>query len=264
MTNYIKYVLSNFTRIELKDMDSVKLMNRKECKYIMDRKTLASILVDIQKDYYVLEINKQRMMPYESRYFDFPTMDMYTTHQNGKQNRYKIRVRTYKTTGQKFLELKFKNNKKRTIKKRMEITKITERAAVRDFFTKNYPGSFESLREVLRIDYNRITLVDKLYKERITIDLHLRYSSPNKKTAHESLAIIEIKHEGDLKTSAIDKILKEKRIKPLSMSKYCLGIFQHYDNVKTNRMNVKIRQINKILKPGNPKNKEIKASYKAS
>jgi hypothetical protein len=264
MTNYIKYTLSQFKKIELKEMDAVRLMNRKECKYIINSRTLISILNKLHQDYSILEINQQRVMPYESLYFDYPDLDLYRTHQNGKLNRYKIRKRTYKTTGQKFLELKFKNNKKRTIKKRMEITKETQRTDIKDFLSENFPHSIQGMKEVMKIDYDRITLVGKSLNERITIDLNLRYSSKNKKTAYENLAIIELKHEGNLKTSTIESVLKEKGIKPMSMSKYCLGISQHYEQVKTNSINVKIRQINKILKLGNPSNRDTITSNKAS
>jgi hypothetical protein len=225
----------------------VKLMNRKESKYIINRKTLALILDKIHEDYFILEIQKQRLMPYESRYFDSPHFDLYNTHQNGKLNRYKIRKRTYMTTGLQFLELKFKNNKKRTIKKRIEITETTHRNEIKEFLYKYYPDSINKLREVLKINYDRITLVDKSLKERITIDLNLRFTADHKSTSYEDMAIIEIKHEGDLKSSSIDRELKEKRIKPISISKYCLGIYRHYDHVKTNRIKIKIREMNKAL-----------------
>ena len=54
-------------------------------------------------------------------YFDTPDRQMYAEHQRGRKNRQKIRVRRYESSGVSFLEVKRKNNKGRTDKKRMEI-----------------------------------------------------------------------------------------------------------------------------------------------
>lgn len=262
--NYLKYTLNNFEGIALKDMDSVKLMNRKESKYTIRTLTLLSVLDQIHQDYYILDIDQQRIMPYETVYYDYPDFALYTSHQNGKLNRYKVRTRTYEQTGSRFLELKFKTNKKITIKKRipaMAPFKLEEHKA---FMTKYFPLSPQFLEEKIQINYNRITLVDKALKERITIDLNLRYKSESIITGCEDLSIIEIKHEGDLKSSKIENVLRERKIKPLSISKYCLGISQHYGQVKSNNMYEKIREINKTLKAGNDKLKDIIRIEKAS
>lgn len=239
--------LNKFDTIKLKDMDSVKLMNRKECKYTVSYVNLLSILDKLKDEYYVLDINGEKLMPYESIYYDMPNFNLYTSHQNGKQNRYKVRSRTYALTGDSFLELKFKNNKKRTIKKRIKVAKDYDLFDNKSFLEDNLPFSPKRLEKKIEIKYKRITLVDKNYKERVTIDLNLSYFSDKKETTYDDLSIIEIKYEGDRRDSKMDTTLRDERIKPLSFSKYCLGISQHYSDVKQNSMNIKIREINKNL-----------------
>ncbi len=248
----MNYKLEDFETIKLKEMDKVKLMNRKECKFTVHYTTLYSILDRIKDDYYILDIEGLKEMPYESVYYDMPDFSLYRTHQNGKLNRYKVRERTYTLTGKKFLELKFKNNKKRTIKERIELFDNSGLIGNEEFLESKLPFNSSALEEKIMVKYHRITLVDKSMKERVTIDFNLGYSSAKGTTSHENLAIIEIKYEGNCRESIIDGVLKDKRIKPLSISKYCLGISQHYSMVKKNSINIKIRQINKVLQSANP------------
>ena len=244
----IKQKLKNFESIKLKDMDSVKLMNRKECKYTVSYSTLITLLGELKEDYFILEIDGENLMPYESVYYDMPDFKLYTSHQNGKQNRYKVRSRTYALTGDKFLELKFKNNKKRTIKERIKVEKNGQWLENIKFLEKYLPFPPNDLEKKLEIQYERITLVDKSLKERVTIDLNLSFFSKNEKSNFSDISIIEIKYEGNRRDSKMDKTLRENRIKPLSFSKYCLGISQHFSEVKHNSMNMKIREINKNIK----------------
>lgn len=243
----ISRVVDRFQSIDLKSMDSVKLMNRNERKYTVSMESLFSLLIELSHDYYVLEIDEERFMPYRSVYYDKPEFDLYTSHQNGKQNRYKVRSRTYDLTGDSFLELKFKNNKKRTIKRRIPFDSDKSIHENREFLDRHLPFSTSDLEEKIEISYKRITLVDKSMKERVTIDLDLSYRTEDETSQFKQLAIIEIKFEGNIRDSRMNRALKGYRIKPLSFSKYCLGISQHYDSVKQNSMNVKLREINKKI-----------------
>jgi len=241
----MKDIIEDFEAISLKKMDRVKLMNRNEQKYTVSYSCLRTLLADLVDDYYVLEIENERFMPYKSVYYDDPDFTLYTTHQNGKQNRYKVRSRTYGLTGDIFLELKFKNNKKRTIKRRIPLVNNEGLNENREFLQDNLPFSTDDLAEKIAISYRRITLVDKSMKERVTIDLNLSFNADGKESSYDHLAIIEIKFEGNIRDSKMSHTLKQYRIKPLSFSKYCLGISQHFDSVKQNNMNIKLREINK-------------------
>ncbi len=114
----ISEIISKYNGISLREMDAVKLMNRTDRKYWFHRSYLVDILADVVQDYYILEVDKERNLPYSTTYYDTKNDDMYDNHHRGKMNRYKIRRRNYISTKSSFLEVKFKSNKGRTIKVR--------------------------------------------------------------------------------------------------------------------------------------------------
>ncbi|MDC7227711.1 MAG: polyphosphate polymerase domain-containing protein [Spirochaetales bacterium] len=240
-------ILGDFRTVGIEETDKVKLMNRKECKYVLSINDLGKLLAELHNEYSLVEINDKTIMPYKSVYYDLPDFALYRTHQNGKLNRFKVRSRTYVLTGTTFLEYKLKTNRKRTIKERIEVKEDYKFTDCEDFLSQRLPFSPSQLEEKLQVDYNRITLVDRAFSERVTIDANLHYSAALKESDFNDLVIIEIKREGNRKISPVKKLLQINRIQPFSISKYCLGISQLYSGVKTNLINTKIREINKML-----------------
>jgi hypothetical protein len=60
------------------------------------------------------------------------------------------------------------------------------------------------------------------------------------------MAIIEIKQDGNIRSSMKD-ILRQMRITPLKVSKYCLGTALTVEAIKKNRMKQKLRDIEKRI-----------------
>ena len=61
---------------------------------------------------------------YKSLYFDTEDRKFYNDHHNQRVHRHKVRYREYVDSGLVFLEIKCKNNKGKTIKKRLKVDKI--------------------------------------------------------------------------------------------------------------------------------------------
>lgn len=245
-------VLNTFDPVSLQEMDSVKLMNRIDTKFIINSKRLPHLLAEAAKGYDALEIDGQRITPYSTVYFDTDDLQMYTMHHNGKKNRYKVRMRAYENSGQSFLEVKHKNNRGRTSKKRIEIeheqfTHMAFSEVNRPFLENRVPYPVEALQPVLRNYFSRITLVDRNKTERITIDLGLKFRNveTNSEAPMDDLIIIEIKQDGAVK-SVFRSLLDQMHVLPGSMSKYCLGMVLVKPGIKMNRFKTKIRRINKI------------------
>jgi hypothetical protein len=244
----VKEILENFDPITLEEMDSVKLMDRTDTKFVFSIQQLPSILEEIQKYYRSLEVSKTRMSKYETLYYDTDNFSLYQRHQSGKMNRYKIRSRKYVESNLHFFEVKFKNNKGRTIKSRFKTKEIelqlSEKAKnmIRDHTTINP----ETLKPKLWVNYTRITLVNKTSPERLTIDVGLQYIANEKKIDLSQLVIAEVKREKATSVSPIINTLRNKRIKVGSMSKYCFGIINMYTSVRKNNFKEKLRHINKI------------------
>jgi hypothetical protein len=113
------------------------------------------------------------------------------------------------------------------------------------FLENNSPLKAETLIPQIWVNYKRITLVNKFYSERLTIDVDLNFLKENKISSQNSFSIFEIKQD-KTSTSPIIKILKNRRLRPGSMSKYCLGVIQLMPNLKKNRFKPSIIQLNKL------------------
>ena len=118
----IQNILNSFGPISLEEMDSIRLMNRMDTKYVFSAGLLPLILDTLTASYKILEIEQKRDLLYHSRYLDTEEMLFYLQHVTGKLARHKIRFRKYESTGTTFLEIKRKTNKNRTVKWRIRDT----------------------------------------------------------------------------------------------------------------------------------------------
>jgi hypothetical protein len=243
--------VGKFDRISLDEIRRVELMNRTDAKYVFRIDKLDIILRKALKNYMVLEVNNECIHPYSNQYYDTHDYEMYLNHHNGKLNRYKIRCRNYDVSDIAFLEIKFKSNKARTIKKRIRNNFSTNLNKVSsNFIENNSPYKSNELTPVLRNNFHRITLAHKTAKERITLDFNLTYTSnlSGIRKAHDlpNLAICEVKREGLIKTSEFVAILRSEHIRPSGMSKYCIGAALLYSDLKKNQFKRKLRFIENI------------------
>jgi hypothetical protein len=247
MKQETRKIVEAFWPISLMDMDQVSLMKRSDIKFILPKKQVLEILNSVLNDYRVLEVNEDRVMTYNSLYYDTPDNDFYQWHHNGKINRIKVRIRNYIESKIHFLEIKRKDGKGITHKSRIPIDGFEENLSKKskDFIQEITHRSYV-LSPKLENEFNRITLVSTLHKERATIDFNLNFRNEFKNKAFDNLAIIEIKQEGINRNSPIYRELKKRHILPNNISKYCLGIISLYEDVKYNSFKIKLLQIQKI------------------
>ena len=242
----LREIVEKMEPISLKEMDRVSLMNRTDTKFYLHEKYLPHILSTIQNNYFVLEIEAERIMPYESHYYDTPTFTMYHWHHSGKSNRFKVRRRQYLLTGEMYLEVKFKNNKGKTLKKRELDGKKGDEGQF--FVEKNTPFKHEDLQYILSNRFLRIMLINKHINERISIDLNLSYHKLQSETINiPHLAIIEIKSELHAENSEMQRTLKGLQIYPQSFSKFVTGCHLFYKNLRFNRFKGRFLKINKLI-----------------
>jgi hypothetical protein len=241
-------ILNKFSPITLEEMDDVKLQDRADTKFVFPVRDLPSVLEKLSEDYRALEVNSLRMSRYQTLYYDTEDFQLYIAHQNGKASRYKIRARKYVDSDLHFFEIKFKNNKGRTIKERVKIKKIkdTLNNKTAAFLKERTAFDPASLKSKLWVNYSRTTLVNTLTKERVTIDSNLSFEKNGLHKPYDHIAIVEVKQE-KASASFFGKIMKERRIENGSMSKYCIGVTQMYDHVKKNNFKPRLLFLNKIL-----------------
>jgi hypothetical protein len=241
-------VMARFQAIDLDALKQVKLMERTDKKFLVHMNQLAGILRAIERQYYVLEINEERMLGYQTHYFDTEDDWLYTSHHNGKLNRYKVRKRAYLDTQTSFFEIKFKNNKRKTFKRRIKSgeDQTILNAGEKEFVRQNSPIDPDTLHPKSMNQFRRITLTDKQFTERCTIDVNIQFKSENQIALLDEFAIIEIKQDRHSNLSALNHCLNENRITPTGFSKYCMGRALAEEHLKQNAFKPKIRLLNKL------------------
>ncbi len=254
--NHISFAesLQALKPITLEEMDSIRLMNRIDTKYLTTEAVLLQILsAATVAGYRVLTAADACINTYRSIYYDTAGLKMFYDHHNRRLVRQKVRTRIYVSSGDSFLEIKRKNNKGRTKKKRIGISsselmdfgadvRACEYLASHSCFTT---GELSPSVETL---FQRVTLVNPALTERITIDTMLRFRNfrTGKETSLQDAVIIELKQDGRA-FSQMKTILLNLRVKPVRVSKYCIALTLTDPLAKTGRFKEKVRMIEKTI-----------------
>ncbi len=244
----ILHVLDSFQPISLEKMNKVRLMNRIDRKYLFPVNLLPELLSGISGKYLIMEIDNLRTFPYLTTYFDTPDLLFYHQHMRGKGERFKIRQRTYLSSGISYLEIKKKSKKGRTEKKRIaypsDFNDFDERAL--SFILSNTEVDPGLLRPVLMTSFSRTTIVNITSGERITFDHNLEMFDSQYKTGFPFLAVAELKKEMSSGPSLFAERAKELGIRPTGFSKYCMGCHYLLNPPRANLLKKKVLLINRI------------------
>ena len=239
-------LLNRYDSISLEEMKSVRLMNRIDTKYVTTLPVLADLIEQAKDDYFLQRIDGNCNMPYYTKYYDTEQCSMYLEHLRGRKRRQKIRIRRYESSGVSFLEVKNKNNKNRTAKKRIECNALGEGDSL-DFIARHAQYPFEELSQRIENRFSRITLVNKSLTERLTIDTGLRFH--NFKTGNQcalnDFVIIELKRDGNVH-SPIQEMLRRLHVHPAKFSKYCMGMALTDASLRQNRFKPRLRMVEKM------------------
>jgi hypothetical protein len=240
-------IVANFLPISLDEMDDVKLMSRTDTKFAFKANKMPLLLQELLPYYRVLEIDGKLIHDYKSLYYDTDNRKFYLDHHNGRVNRNKIRFREYVGSKLTFLEIKRKNNKGKTIKKRMKVDAISnELSEKQQSYIEKIIGKPMEVNAKQWINFSRITFVHKTQKERLTMDVNLTFENENEKGDMKHIVIAEVKQERMSRSSDFMRIAKEMHILPIRISKYCLTTLALNPELKKNRFKEKVLFINKL------------------
>ena len=243
----LKLELNKFETITLSEMDDVKLMSRTDTKFVFNFSRLLEFLEKLSQFYRVMEIDGERLHHYKSLYFDTEDRKFYIEHHNRRVNRNKIRFREYVGSGLTFLEIKLKNNKGKTIKKRIKVDSISEEITEQQqkYIDKivGYPIEVSAKQW---INFSRVTFVHKTQKERLTMDVNLTFNNKKDEGDLKNIVIAEVKQERMSRSSDFMRVAKEMSILPMRLSKYCMSTLSLNPKLKKNRFKEKSLFINKL------------------
>ena len=240
-------MIADFLPISLSEMDDVKLMSRTDTKFAFKANKMPFLLQQLMPFYRVLAIDGDLIHDYKSLYYDTEDRKFYLDHHNGRVNRNKIRFREYVGSKLTFLEIKRKNNKGKTIKKRMKVDKISNQLLEKEQgYVEKIIGKPINVEAKQWINFSRITFVHKAQKERLTMDINLTFENANEKGDMKHIVIAEVKQERMSRSSDFMRIAKEMHILPIRISKYCMSTLKLDPGLKKNRFKEKVLFINKL------------------
>lgn len=240
-------ILQSYEPLALRQITQVQLMDRMDTKFIFHISLLPGILQELKKSFSVLEIDSRRLLNYGSYYYDTASLLFFRQHHNGKGTRFKVRYRHYMDSDSRFFEIKCKNNKNRTVKKRIKAGAFGDsiKCEEEEFLNTVTGLSDLQLEPALTVHYSRMSLISKSLDERITIDVNVRFSRNGIAGSYPQLVIAELKQHRQQRSEFL-KVMKHFHIHPVTISKYCLGISTIFPAIKRNNFKPNIMYVNKL------------------
>lgn len=246
----VKY---NFNVVHFSELPEQMLINRVDSKYFFNKNIIEEILLMIKNDYSIVDYGNGLINDYYTKYYDTENMIFFNMHHNRKNNRLKVRQRTYVNSKLNYFEVKHKINK-RTIKER-EVIKNSEiltslkpsiKSKLKDFEDKYFTEDIK-LKKTLVTKFDRITLVNKEKDERVTIDFNLIFKTKSSSMEMNNLVVLELKQSKINRSSIAYKTLRERGVFPTNFSKYFVGISLLNKKVKLNNfkpIRLKLKKLN--------------------
>ena len=231
MNASLNTILADLDAIGLDELNKrAAMLTRVDRKYALDATQASAILSRLPEETRVLQIAGQVSQGYASTYYDTPDMDSYMLTALKRRRRFKVRARTYLSTGASFLEVKTRGPRGVTVKKRMPIS--WDEAGVplagerRSWVTSKvektgYGHLVPALEPVLAGTYERNTLLLPGGEGRATVDTDLLWRSlrtDGTEVARPELVVIETKSGAT--PSVVDHLLWEGGVRPVKISKY--------------------------------------------
>jgi hypothetical protein len=232
MDHRIASSLSTFGAISLDGLNAkAAMLERLDNKYIVPADRLMPAFERFGELFDVLEIGGKRAFTYATDYFDDPAAQAYHDHHQGRRKRCKVRIRNYVDAGFSYLEVKLKDIRDATVKKRLKLARPTRSlcdeslAFIEACHAEMYGAPLgRYLLPVIGMEYERITLVARDGGERMTIDTRIAFQAgAASRGAAPDMFILETKSARG--NGIADKILRAEHLHPTkNCSKYCVGM----------------------------------------
>jgi hypothetical protein len=229
MNNAISDLARSLPGVELAELDAVAaLLIRRDRKYVVPAAQAAAALVTLDGAR-MLDIDGRRRFRYQSVYFDSPELVSFLGAARCRPRRFKVRTRTYLDSGLGQLEVKTRDRRGMTVKRRIPHDPAAAAwlghdgldfvAGVGDVGGETVA---RALRPTLTTAYTRSTLLLP-DGARLTVDTDLRaWDEAGSETWLPGLAIIETKGSGA--PSDADRALWAAGHRPVRISKYCTSL----------------------------------------
>jgi hypothetical protein len=246
------WLVAPFGSVALEDLNArAPMLERIDNKYIIGRAALTALLPQLATHFGILEVDGHRQFAYENCYFDGPSLQSYYDHHQGRRRRNKVRTRRYVGQNLCFVEVKLKDRRGITVKRRLACDPskygTLDSAAyehINSAHREMYQEEFRyELRPSIETSYRRVSLVAHVGQERMTIDSALAFNTAEKKILLDDLLYI-VETKSPAGNGLADRILRNLHQHPIkNCSKYCAGLALLQTGLKHNRFNPVLRQL---------------------
>jgi hypothetical protein len=220
--------------------ESAELLTRVDNKYFVPAATFHQLIAALP-ELQVLEIDGRRTFYYESVYFDTPDLLTYRAHLQQRRRRFKVRTRTYVDSGLCMFEVKTTGTRGNTVKERIEYP-VADRTVLNNeayaFMARTLWEAFGyGIPVGMQISmvnlYRRTTFAAPSEGSRLTCDVAVScHSAQASIWDNGSHVLVESKSaNGD---GQADRMLRWLGVRPVSVSKYCVGIAALYPGMGGN------------------------------
>jgi VTC domain len=250
--NAAAWLIDSFAPISLEALNAkAAMLERLDNKYVVRGAVLREAVTELAQTFDVLEIDGKRAFTYDTCYFDDPERRSFYDHHQGRRQRMKVRVRHYVDAGLCFVEVKLKDKRGITVKKRLPCTPAqygtlddAALAHVEKCHLNLYGRPFgRELAPVLEMRYQRVTLVAREGGERMTIDTGIHFDAAGKALDTEAdVFIVETKSANG--NGLADTVLRRHHQHPTNgCSKYCVGMSATGSVERFNRFRPAMRKL---------------------
>ncbi|WP_417234929.1 polyphosphate polymerase domain-containing protein [Arthrobacter sp.] len=228
-------------------MQEAALQTRVDRKFLLTPGQFSALAEGLDERFRILEIDGLRTFRYESVYFDTPGYEQFRAHRQGRRRRYKVRSRTYADSGLSMFEIKTKGRRGSTVKHRLpqdlrDAGTLTPdgRAFLEQVLSSEYGHEVPEMLPVLDSGYVRGTFVNPHDGERLTCDVDMVYANDRLTLQGPDLVVVETKTTDG--RGVADRVLAAMGIRPVSMSKYCIGMSLLHPELPANRWSRLLRR----------------------
>jgi len=241
-------LLDTFDPLSLAEVGTADLQDRVDTKYVVPASALFALLESVRTQYRILTVDGHRAQAYATTYLDTPEFAFYHAHHNARAVRHKVRVRDYRSSGARFLEVKCRRASGRTSKFRALVaggeTAPLAGAALLPAEARRVVDGV-ALGPAVSTQFDRVTLVRHDGTERVTIDTRLLLSTDAHSITLGDVAFIEVK-QSDRAPSPMAEALAQRQHRPHSVSKYCVAVALLYPQVKHNRFKALLTRLTRL------------------
>lgn len=252
------WLTAPFRPISLEALNAkAAMLERLDNKYVTRADVLRQAVPALAERFDILQIDGLRSFTYQTCYFDDAQRSSYFDHHQGRRRRMKVRVRKYLDAALCFVEVKLKDKRGITVKKRLPYAldkygtlDAHALAHVEQAYRAQYEQGFgRELEPTLQMSYRRITLVAREGGERMTIDCALRFGDDGAGAIADDVFIVETKSANG--NGVADALLRRWHQHPSSRcSKYCVGMSLTGAVAKHNRFLPVLRKLGALASTG--------------